>query len=375
MSGLAAPQGNELAEFQEALQHVYGPFGEAVASEDAAQKWTPAPLEEGHRGRYLWTDAFGVLNFLTLHMLTSEPHYLTFAHRLIETVHSVLGRTRDGTSFLPGASESAPLSGGLRIGKREEHGPDGDGQYHHYLTLWMFALNRYSVAAADPHYNSLGIQLARAIHPAFVTGRGTDRPRIYWKVSMDLSRPLVPSQGNLDPFDGYVIFKLLDEHKMSGEEGLEKEIEDYRKIVQENWRRYHSEDPLDLGMSLWTAHWRLEEEWARHMKEAAVDSLRQLEQNGEFDVDPGHRIAFREFGSVMGIKCYDDLIAQDYWHYWIAKLLAGWRKVGLVPTPKRGSAALRSVNVQLKAITEVMFCAALIPGAFRKGWVEAHMKR
>jgi hypothetical protein len=188
-------------------------------------------------------------------------------------VHSILGRTRDGTSLLPGATASSPLSGGLRIGKEGEHGPDGDGQYHHYLTLWMFALNRYSVAASDAGYNSLALQLARAIHPAFVTNRDQPKPRIYWKVSMDLSQPLVRSQGNLDPFNGYNVFRLLHESRMPGEEGLETEIEEYKKIVDASWAAYDSEDPLDLGMTLWTAHWRLEEEWARTLKEGAADAL------------------------------------------------------------------------------------------------------
>jgi hypothetical protein len=217
--------------------------------------------------------AFGVIDFLTLHGMTSEPHFLTFAHRLIEAVHDVLGRTRDGSQRLPGASEDNPLGGGLRIGKLDEHGPDGDGQYHHYLTVWMFALNRYSVAAQDPRYNRYAIQCARAIHPKFVVGCGTTYPKIYWKMAMDLSKPLVRSQGNLDPFDGYVVFSLLNEHKMAGEQGLEHELEDYKRIVDTNWAAYDSSDPLDLGMTLWTVHWKLEEGWARYMKGRAVDAL------------------------------------------------------------------------------------------------------
>jgi hypothetical protein len=46
-------------------------------------------------------------------------------------------------------------------------GPDGDGQYHHYLTLWMFALNRMSLASGDRRYNDSAIALAKAIHGPF----------------------------------------------------------------------------------------------------------------------------------------------------------------------------------------------------------------
>ncbi|GLB44120.1 hypothetical protein LshimejAT787_1600500 [Lyophyllum shimeji] len=370
-TNFAEPRGNELPEFREALNFIYK-FESALSSEQAAQDWKPPPLEEGHRGRYLWTDAFGVIDFLTLYGLTSQPHFLTFARTLIETVHDVLGRTRDGSRRLPGATDQNPVGGGLRIGKLAESGPDGDGQYHHYLTIWMFALNRYSVAASDSRYNTLAIQLAKAIHPRFVTNRGTSRPRISWKMSMDLTRPLVPSQGNLDPFDGYVVFGLLDQHKTGGVQGLKDEISDYKEIIHLLWSGYHSSDPLDLGMTLWTVHWKLDEEWARHMKGRALVGLRQLEEYGEFDNPPGYRLAFREFGSVMGVKCHDELATEPYWRpRWINKVLEAWKTAGQVPVPKKDS-RLKST---LAPITEVMYSAALIPGAFRKGWMEDHVKR
>jgi len=126
----------KLQRFKEAMQLVYGPF-ETLPPESAAT-WSPpdAPGAGGHRGRYLWTDAFGVVNFITLYRETGgQPVYLTLARRLAETVHAVLGSTRDGAGRLPGATADAPLAGGLRIGKPLATGPDADGQYLHYLTL------------------------------------------------------------------------------------------------------------------------------------------------------------------------------------------------------------------------------------------------
>ena len=137
-------------------------------------------MKEGHRGRYLWTDAFGVLNFITAFKETSEAHYLNLARILVHTVHETLGRTRDLSSRLPGASDESPLSGGLRIGKETASGSDGDGQYHHYLTLWMLALNRLSIASGDRKYNDHAVSLAQAIHPAFVYQCDTLRPRMVW---------------------------------------------------------------------------------------------------------------------------------------------------------------------------------------------------
>mgnify|MGYP001259328972 CR=1 FL=1 len=137
-------------------------------------------MKDGHRGRYLWTDAFGVFNFITLSKETSQPHFLVLAAILVETVHGVLGRTRDLSARLPGASDETPLAGGLRIGKNEASGSDGDGQYHHYLTLWMLALNRLSIASGEKKYNDQAISLARATHPAFMYQRDAPRPQMVW---------------------------------------------------------------------------------------------------------------------------------------------------------------------------------------------------
>lgn len=49
-------------------KQVYSPY-------DPGRPWRPQPYAEG-KGRYLWTDAFGVINFITLHKETGESRYL-----------------------------------------------------------------------------------------------------------------------------------------------------------------------------------------------------------------------------------------------------------------------------------------------------------
>ncbi|KAI0370590.1 hypothetical protein BV20DRAFT_966520 [Pilatotrama ljubarskyi] len=266
-----------ISRFLRAMKSVYGPFDRLTPAQ--ATTWTPPPMAEGHRGRYLWTDAFGVLNLLTLGVLTSNALYTTLAARLVDTVHDTLGRTRDGARRLPGASDAHPLAGGLRIGKEDEEddpGGDGDGQYHHYLTIWMFALNRMTHATGERRYNDLAIELAKAIHPRFVRDRDSARPRMYWKMSIDLSRPMVLSEGNLDPIDGYVVFSLLQRSHEGNKAVLAEEIDEYRRILETKWRRYVSDDPLDLGMTLWTAHWfDGEEQWATELSRRAAMCLRE----------------------------------------------------------------------------------------------------
>src|SRR6266480_6939001 len=166
----------DMTNFLKAMHHVYKFPTPSTTS--TRLEWTPPPASAGHKGRYLWTDAFGVLNFVTLFKETSNPYFLSLSEALVSAVHDTLGRTRDGHSRLPNATDSDPLAGGLRIGKEEESGPDGDGQYHHYLTLWMFALNRLSLASSRKEYNDLAIQLAKAIHPRFMYNRSSARPRM-----------------------------------------------------------------------------------------------------------------------------------------------------------------------------------------------------
>ncbi len=53
----------------------------------------PKPYQD-NKSRYLWTDAFGVCNFITLYHETMDENYLLRADSLIEDVHNTLGRDR-----------------------------------------------------------------------------------------------------------------------------------------------------------------------------------------------------------------------------------------------------------------------------------------
>ena len=176
--------------------------------------WVPQSYSD-NKSRYLWTDAFGVCNYITLYYETGNTQFLDQADALIKGVHDVLGRERNGKKRLGNSTDDEPLKGGLRIGKEDPEGlvlflmawlikmtgtRDGDGQYFHYLTKWMFALNRMSIARKNIKYNQQAIQLAKSIHPHFVTNRSSSRPRMHWKISIDMSHPVVPSEGNLGTF-------------------------------------------------------------------------------------------------------------------------------------------------------------------------------
>ena len=173
--------------------------------------------------RYLWTDAFAVCNFLGLFRQTGDDRYLRFARELVDQVHHILGRHRDDDprhGWISGLSEEEgerhPTRGGLRIGKplnerRPDEPPDSqlewdqDGQYFHYLTKWMHALYRMGRETGERRYQRWAAELAATAHHAFTCEMRPGGPkRMVWKMSIDLSRPLVSSMGQHDPLDGLV---------------------------------------------------------------------------------------------------------------------------------------------------------------------------
>jgi hypothetical protein len=135
--------------------------------------------------RYLWTDAFGVVLLVSLYEELEEREYLDRAEQIVAEVDRVLGRPR-----------------GIRIGEE----PDRDGQYFHYLAMWLYALA--VLGRWIPAYRDRGVELVHQIHRPFVVpGRG-----VFWKMKEDLSGPY-PGYGfgALDAFDGYISYRMLDE--------------------------------------------------------------------------------------------------------------------------------------------------------------------
>ncbi|KAL1702807.1 hypothetical protein EV121DRAFT_292951 [Schizophyllum commune] len=58
----------------------------------------------------------------------------------------------------------------------------------------------------ETQYLVWGIELVKAVHPRFTHSRGT---RMYWKMSIYLSRPLVSSMGRHDALDALVTYSTL----------------------------------------------------------------------------------------------------------------------------------------------------------------------
>jgi hypothetical protein len=285
-----------------------------------------------HPKRYLWTDAFAVCNYLELFQKTHNATYRELALRLIDQVHHTLGRHRDDdprTGWISGLSlqegELHPTVGGLRIGKslpeREINEPynepqewDRDGQYYHYLTKWMHALNRMSRVTGNPDYVTWAIELAHTAHARFTYLPTTGgRKRMYWKMSIDLTRPLVPSMGQHDPLDGLVTYNELQltatrDFGQSVQPVLVQEMADMTDICR--GMRMVTDDPLGIGGLLSDAS-RITRLMIRGgpvyagllktLFDSALAGLDSLAESGFLELPARNRLAFREFGLSIGL--------------------------------------------------------------------------
>ena len=285
--------------------------------------------------RYLWTDAFAVCNFLALACETGDPRFTELALQLIRHVHDVLGRHRADdhrmgwiSGLTGGSGDAHPTRGGLRIGKplpeRRPDEPlderlewDRDGQYFHYLTKWMHALDQVTRSTGQLMFNTWARELAETAYRAFTyTPQHGGSRRMYWKMSIDLRQPLVASMGQHDPLDGFVTYTQLEATAPGVEPPLGYAIADFAAMIDPTGLA--SRDPLSLGGLLGDAHRlaQLEQHGAsglgllEPLLAAALIGLRHYVQQPDLHQSARRRLAFRELGLAIGLAG----IESDAWH-------------------------------------------------------------
>ena len=297
-----------------------------------------SPAKKSPR-RYLWTDAFAICNFLGLYRETGDEQYRDLAANLVKQVHGVLGRHREDDirrGWISGLSEEEgerhPTRGGLRIGKKlNERKPgdpyndrlewDQDGQYFHYLTKWMHALNQMCSATGDFVYNRWAIELAKTAHNGFVYAPPTSggQKRMYWKMSIDLSRPLVLSMGQHDPLDGLVTYCRLQANAKKDpirqtSPDLVTEITDMTDICAE--QSWITDDALGIGGLLSDAY--LIVQLMSHddfrlpglletLLESSLEGLKVYTRDYPLSLPANYRLAFRELGLSIGLDATEKI--------------------------------------------------------------------
>ena len=290
-----------------------------------------SPVAQG-RQRYLWTDAFAVCNFLELFERTGDQNYRRRATELIDQVHGVLGRFRGDdvrSGWISGFNDEIgrrhPTAGGLRIGKplkeREANEPvderlewDRDGQYFHYLTKWMHALCQAAFVTRNSEYARWAVELGEAAYRGFARrARSGEVVGVYWKMTTDLSRPLVPATGLHDALDGFLTFREAQHAiaKMPTDvrvTDLGAAIEVLSTLCQH--RDWTTDDPLGLGGLLFDACrlCRLNGERRGDVRpleeliEACRNGLMALVASRYLSRPASHRLAFRELGLAIGLR-------------------------------------------------------------------------
>jgi hypothetical protein len=287
--------------------------------------------------RYLWTDAFAVCNFLALARSTGDDRHLELARRLVDQVHQTLGRHRADDrrrGWLSGLGEAEgathPTSGGLRIGKplpeRRPDEPaddelewDRDGQYFHYLTRWMHALDQLARCTCEPRYTRWARELAEVAHAAFrhETLAGGP-PRLFWKMSIDLKRPLVLSMGQHDALDGLVTCTQLRRSAVEleprpEEPMLDEALSGFAAMLGTD---LVTPDPLGIGGLLADACWLAQlldrdapagSELIDELLDAAAVGLAHYTRRGEWRAPAARRLGFRELGLSIGLHAVERL--------------------------------------------------------------------
>jgi hypothetical protein len=182
------------------------------------------------------------------------------------------------------------------------------------------------------------------------------------KMSTDLSQRLSCSEGQQDPLAGYVVYSII-QHTSGNPDILKTEIDNYKLIIDKKWPGYTSSDTLDLGMTLWYAHWCAgRDELVNKLTTAAIRDMRILFHETRYLALPiDHRLAFREFATCLGINVWPvpDLrpVARQ--------IIRAWEAAGRVPVPKQntGMESLESIDL-------VMYAAALHSGALKRNYLD-----
>ena len=195
---------------------------------------------------------------------------------------------------------------------------DQDGQYYHYIIKWMHALNRVGNVTGDANYVRWAVELAQVAHKSFTyLPANRERKIMYWKMSIDLSHPLVPSMGQHDPLDGFVTYNELqvtakNEFNQSNIPDLSNEISEMVDICRGmNWV---TNDPLGIGGLLFDAaritqlNIKGETDFNALLEvvlNSALLGISSFFKSNPLGVPVNYRLAFRELGLSIGLKGID----------------------------------------------------------------------
>jgi hypothetical protein len=156
--------------------------------------------------------------------------------------------------------------------------------------------------------------------------------RLHWKMSIDLTRPLVASMGQHDALDGFLTCVELEAtaSDVGARSGplLAGVITDFFELVDR--RTLATDDPLGIGGLLIDARRAADlsergalppdDDLSASLVDAARSGLRRYLNDGHFRLSAERRLAFRELGLAIGIHAAgpDELgrLAEEIEAFW-----------------------------------------------------------
>ncbi len=287
--------------------------------EDFASRTGINHTTDRSENRYLWTDAFAVQCFLGLFRAYGKSIYKDQALHLIDLVHEKLGKfhpkdERKGwiSGFNDEKAKYHPTAGGLRIGKKlperkasenfnERLEWEKDGQYFHYTTRWITSLLQTANETQNSQYSRWAVELLEA-SSKFLKNENSNIS-MYWKMSTDLSRPLVSRMGAQDPLEGLLCSINILNRLPDRTPELGFMLTSFKRLCNQlNWKTI---DPLGIGGLLMSGvkAYRLKtsEIDATTLLNEGVESLDKF-QKQETEKLAAARLAFRECGLSLGVR-------------------------------------------------------------------------
>ena len=185
----------------------------------------------------------------------------------------------------------------------------------------MHALNRISQVTGNKDYLIWAVVLAKVAHQAFTYAPDPAKPeskRMYWKMSTDLTRPLVTSMGQHDPLDGLLTYYELSasleaQDILDSNFSLEAEITDMHAMCAH--QRWATSDLLGMGGLLTDAYktyqligdrqpsgFKDAQDLLEQLMLDSITSLQSLTEQNPFDLPANQRLAFRELGLSIGVQ-------------------------------------------------------------------------
>jgi hypothetical protein len=179
----------------------------------------------------------------------------------------------------------------------------------------MRALDSLARQTRDGRYNRWARELAAVAFAAFTIQAPDGKKRLVWKMSIDLSRPLVTSQGKHDALEGLITCGQLQataEHLgLFGDGGpsLREERAGFEEMTKSD-AAWSTSDPLGLGELLSDA-WRVrqletegrgfEHPLLTRLLSSALEGMAQFASSNGLGRPALARLPFRELGLAIGL--------------------------------------------------------------------------